>query len=255
MQRRLTWIFSLLMLGVLAMGTLLWGQGEQGKPPRYTYVSQWAVPRAQWGEMTKLGAVDRAIFDRFLADGTIGGYGDFQNLIHTEGEPTHGSWFTASSEGNILKVLAALYAQPEATAPVLAASKHWDHFLMSHDYNGVSGNFDGAYLSGAQWDVKLGQTQAFRGLLKSRVLPVLDKLVADGTVVAYSVDTEYYHTRKPGIVSLVTIAPDAAAVDKVDQAFEGTFGKDPEIGPALRAMTHMENNRDFLLQIMHMVNK
>jgi hypothetical protein len=174
------------------------------------------------------------------------------NLIHVEGEPTHGDWFTATSEGNILKALEAFYARPDVTAPVRAASKHWDYFLVSTMHKERSGKFDGAYLSGSRWEVKPGQGEAFRNLLKSRFVPILEKLLADGVLISYGVNTEDFHKLPPGYYEVVFTTPDASGVDKVTQAFEAAFSKDTELGPAMRALTTTETHRDFLLRVTHM---
>ena len=151
-----------------------------------------------------------------------------------------------------MKALEAVYAQGTTMAPVLAASKHWDFILVSRAHNGRSGHYEGGYLSGSSWDVKPGEDRAFRDLMNSRLVPVFEKLVADGSVVSYSVDTEEYHTEKPGRVSLVYTTADASGLDKVDQALEAAFSKDNEIGPAVRSMTDGKEHRDFLLRVTHM---
>jgi hypothetical protein len=148
MPRRGISTVCLLVLGVLAAGTALHAQAtNQAKPPMYIYFSGWAVPRAQLPEMAKLGEAQRAVEEKLLADGTITGYGQVINLIHSEGAPTHAHWFTATSEGNIGKALEAFYERPNLTGPVLAASKHWDFFLVSRMYNRQPGTHDGVYLS------------------------------------------------------------------------------------------------------------
>lgn len=221
----------------------------------YIYVSQWAVPRAQWAEVAKLNEADRPMMEKLVADGTITGYGEFTNLIHGEGQPTHGNWFTATSEGKILKVLEAFFARPEVTAPVLAASKHWDYFLVSRTHNQRSGKFEGAYLSVSRWDVKPGQDAAFRNLLKKRLLPDLEKLLADGVLVFYTVDAEDYHTEPPGAVEVAFATADASGMDKVAEAIEASFGKIPEAGLALALLTERESHRDFLARVTHMTIK
>ena len=255
MKQRGIWIVCLLALGVLTAGTSLRAQGMDEGKPMYIYVSQWAVPRAQWGDMAKRSDSTRALSDKLVADGTLIGYGEFANLIHQEGEPTHGDWMTADSEGKLLKALEAFYAQGDVTAPVLAASKHWDYFLVSRMHKSRSGSFDGAYLSGSRFQVKPGQGMAFNNLTKSRIIPMLDKLLADGSLLFYSVDAEDYHTQPPGVVEVVMATPDAAAMDKVSDAFEAAFAKDEEIGPAMATLTKGDGHRDFLARISHMSSK
>jgi hypothetical protein len=256
MQKQKTWGICVIVLGILFAGTTLRAQDESSsKAPVYVYVSDWAVPRAQWGAMAKLSDQDRALEVKLLADGTITAYGDAVSLIHTEGEPTHVDFFWATSEGNVLKSLAGFYAQPDETSPVLAASKHWDHFLVSSLHNSRSGKFEGAYLAGSMWQVKPGQMRAFEALTKARIIPLLEKELADGTVIFYSVDTEDYHTDVPGLVDVVFAVTDAAALDKVNDEFEAALGKDTEIGPAVGALTVRDSHRDFLDRITQLVIK
>lgn len=247
------WSVGVLVVGLLTGSVPLKAQREsKNEAPMYIYVSDWAVPRAQWGDMTKLSEQDKALEEKLLAAGTITGYGHDVNLIHSEDQPTHSGWMTASSEGNILKALAAFYAAPGATSPVLAASKHHDVFLMSRIHNSRSGSFDGAYLAGSLWKVKPGQMKSFIAIIKTRVVPVLEKELANGSLIAYNVATLYYHTEAPGTVQLVSIATDAAAVDKVDAALDAAFDKDEEIGPAIGALTMRDSHRDFLVRVTHM---
>lgn len=256
MQKRGMWMIGLVILAVAAAAMPLRAQSKEAMTaPMFIYVSEWAVPRAQWGDMAKLGAEQRALEDKLLAEGTIVGYGEFENLIHLEGAPTHGSWFSANSQSNVLKALQAFMAQPDATAPVLAASKHWDHYLVSRMHNSRPGKYEDAYLSGSEWDVKPGQGQAFQNLLKIRVVPVLEKLLAEGALISYTIDTQNFVTTVPGRMEVVTIATDAAATDKVSKAFENAFSQDPEIGPAMGSLVKAGSHRDFLVRVTHLALK
>ena len=253
MQKRIIGYIGLLTLATVAAGVPLGAQGsDQEKAPVYTYIAEWAVPRAQWPDMVKLDEQERPVMEKLVSDGTLLSFGTFANLIHQEGEPTHGSWFAAASEGKLMKALEAIYALGLTTSPVEAASKHWDYILQSRTYNQRSGHYEGAYLSGSEWQVNPGQGHAFQELMNSKLVPVFEKLVADGSVLSYSVDTEDYHTEKPGRVSLVYTTADAAGLDKVDDALEAALGKDEAIGPATRALTDPEGHRDFLLRVTHM---
>jgi len=246
----------LLVLAAVAAGVPLRAQGShEGKPAVYTYIAQWVVPRAQWADMVKLDDQERSLMEKMVADGSIIEYGTFANLIHQEGEPTHGSWFSASSEGKLMKALEQVYALGLTASPVESNSKHWDLILVSHSYNGRSGHYEDAYLSGSQWQVKTGEGHAFNELINSTIVPVLDKLVADGSLVSYSVGSEDYHTQKPGEVSLVYTAADASGLDKVDSAMDAAFAKDHSIGPALATLTDGDEHRDFLLHVTHMAIK
>ena len=51
------------------------------KPPMYSYVGNWNIPRAQWAEMAKSEAADREVLDKAIASGTIVGYGHDVNMV------------------------------------------------------------------------------------------------------------------------------------------------------------------------------
>jgi hypothetical protein len=212
--------------------------GDQGKPPVYTYIADWDVPRAQWAEMVKVDEQERPLLDKLVADGTLIGYGAYTNLIHQEGAPTHGSWFTATSEGNLMKALEAIYAQPGGTsAPVQAASKHWDYIVVSRIYNQRSERSEGGYLLGDQWDVKPGEMREYNDLMKSALVPVCEKLLADGVVTSYGMDTEDFHQQKLGRVTFYFTTSDASGIDKAGKAFDEAFDKNPALGVAFRSLT------------------
>lgn len=40
------------------------------KPPMYSYVSDWAIPRAQWGEMEKADAADEKMIEASFSTAT-----------------------------------------------------------------------------------------------------------------------------------------------------------------------------------------
>jgi hypothetical protein len=246
------WSIVALIAGIPAQGQT----SDQGKPPVYTYLSEWAVPRAQWAEMVKLDEQDRPLMDKLISDGTLTGYGAFTNVIHQEGEPTHGTWFTATSEGNLLKALEAVYAQPgSTTAPVQGAAKHWDYMLVSRVYNQRSGKSEGGYLAGDQWNVKPGQMHAYTDLVKSSLVPVFEKMLADGIVTAYGMDSEDFHTGKLGRVTFYFTTPDAAGFDKASKAMDEAFDKNPALNNAFQSLVDREGHRDFLDRLRYMNNK
>ena len=257
MNYRRTSYVGLCFLFALVAGVPSQAQsGDQGKPPVYTYVSEWAVPRVQWADMVKLDEQDRVLMEKLMSEGILTGYGAFTNLIHQEGKPTHGTWFTATSEGNLLKALEAVYAQPgTTTAPVQDASKHWDYMMVSRVHNQRPGKSEGGYLAGDEWDVKAGEMRAYTDLAKNALVPVFEKLLADGIVTSYSMDTEDFHTQKIGRATFYFTTPDAAAFDKASKAFDDAFEKNPALGSALQSMVDRQGHRDFLDRLRYMSNK
>jgi len=247
MQKR-SWYTGIVCLIALATGVPLYAQSAgEGKPPIFIYISEWAVPRAQWTQMLKVDDADKPLMDKLVSDGTLTGYGAFTNLIHQEGEPTHGTWMTATSEGNLLKALEALYAHPESvTAPVEGESKHWDYILVSRMYNQRSGKSENGYLAGEQWTVKPGQMHAYNELLKTQLVPIYEKLLADGTITSYGMGTNDFHTGKMGVVSGWFTTADAASFDKASKTFDDELAKNPTLQGALMSLLDREGHRDIL---------
>src|SRR6476660_4326024 len=203
MKKRTYCLICLLILGLglTTVASLQAQMAAKPKPAVYTYVAQWEVPRAQWADMVKADEQDRPVLDKLVADGTLTGYGAYTNLIHQEGEPTHGTWFSATSEGNLLKALEAIYAQPGlVTAPVQGASKHWDQILTGDVYGSKAGNSKDGYLTWSRWEIKAGAMRGYTDLAKRVFTPVLEKLLADGTITSYGQLTEDYHTQALGVL-------------------------------------------------------
>lgn len=256
MHKRVAGFLGLFVLVAAAVTLTSHAQNPNAKPTSYTYVAQWHVARAQWPDARKVFDADASTLDKLVNDGTLTGYGIFENIIHSEESSTHGVWFTAASMAGILKSLDVIAAQPPVPGDaVLSSSKHWDEILESDIYGAHSGTFKGAYLEGSDYQVKPGHGREFRELVKSTIVPVLDKLLADGLIHDYSVDSQSYHSSKPGSVAIVSTPVDAAAVDKSDAAFEAALGKNEALGAAIRNLTELSEHRDFLLRVTAMRNK
>ena len=241
-------VFSLLL--ALSLATVARSQAQnpaQEKPPVYTYVAQWAVARGQWPDIVKADEQDRPVLDKLVADGTLIGYGAYTNLIHQEREPTHGTWFSAMSEGNLLKALEVIYAQPGlVNAPVQGASKHWDQILTGSIHNARPGTSTGGYLTWSRWEVKPGEMRGYSDLTKKLFVPVLEKLLAEGSITSYGLLTEDYHQQKLGSIFEYFTVPDTASLDKANKALDDVFNNNPALGDAVRALLERDGHRDFL---------
>lgn len=252
MLRRLIQAFCLLAL-VIATSTFAGAQAqEQAKDPMFIYVAEWAVPRAQWGDMEKQEMEGEARMKKLVADGLVTGYGSFKNLVHQEGSSTHGSWYTANSMGNLMKALENIYATGTTTSPVQAASKHSDSILISRHYNGHSGNFQNAYLTGGTWLVKEGMEREWTELVEKNIVPIMEKLLQDNAIHMYVIDREYIHTKDPAVVEIVYFPVDAAGLDKARAAINAALEKTPTLGPAFGSMIQNTGHHDYLALVPRM---
>ncbi|HYW38822.1 MAG TPA: hypothetical protein VE957_11970 [Terriglobales bacterium] len=251
MNRRLWGIFAAVCtLAMMAAWTApARAQDEpKEKPPMYSYVSFWNIPRPQWAEMGKADASDQKILEKAMADGTIIGYGNDTNLVHQPDGGTHDDWWSAMSMAGLLNVLDKFYKSGSTTSPVLAsATKHWDNIFVSRYYNWHSGSFKGAYTRAAQYKLKPdAPNDAVETLSKHLFVPLLEKLLADGAILEYEVDTEAIHTEDPGTFWVIFVATNADGLDKFNAAVRDMHKMNPLGGPAIGSMVDFTPHRDYL---------
>jgi hypothetical protein len=242
------------VVGLLCLPSEAQNNPEQA--PIFTYVAEWAVPRAQWADVAKMNEATKPLLDSLVADGTLIGYGTFDNRIHSVDGMTHGSWFQATSVAGIFNALDKIYAQPGAvTQPVMAASKHQDYLMIAnfHGAKAVSGGT--GYLRVISAQVKPGQEEAFMDAYRKYVLSEYQKLLAEGTILSYQLDWEYNVENAPGRFFSAVVLPNAEALDKVRTAFDELFGKNPAAMEALVSTTVPNSRNDMIARVDSMRRK
>jgi hypothetical protein len=216
------------------------------KPPLYTYVGDFTIPRARWADMDKQAAADEKIMDKAIADGTIIAYGNDVNLIHQEDTETHDSFWSATSMAGVLKALDALHGVT-GTSVLSSATKHSDSLFVSHFYNWHAGSWKAAYTHGASYKLKAdAPDDAVETLSKSFIVPILEKALQDGVVSEYEVDEEAIHTQAPGTFWVFYICPKVEGLDKVTAALGAALKEQPLAGSAIGSMVDFTAHRDFL---------
>jgi hypothetical protein len=214
----------------------------------FSYVGFWDIPRGQWTEMEKASASDQATLDKALASGTIIGYGNDVNLVHSPDGPTHDDWWSAMSMAGLMNVLDQFYKNGSSTTPVLGtATKHWDGIYVSRYYNWHPGLYKNVYGGGASYKLKAdAPDNAVDQLSKGLIVPTMEKLLADGTIHEYEIDTEAVHTDAPGTFFVFYLVANAEGLDKVQQAIRDSLKANPLGGPAFGSMVEMSHHRDYL---------
>jgi len=218
------------------------------KPPMYSYVGFWSIPRAQWGEMEKGNAADQKVLDKALADGTIVGYGTDLALVHTADGTTHDDWWSAMSMAGLLNVLDKFYKSGTSTSPVLAsATKHADGIFVSRYYNWRPGSYKGAYTRVGYYKLKPDVPEhAIDTISKQMIVPLLEKLLADGSLIEYEIDTEAIHTEAPGAFWVDVISTGSEGLDKLNAALREAGKTSPLNGAAFDSMIDSAAHRDNL---------
>ena len=240
-------------LGVLALCAVPSGAQAtevKEKPPMYSYLASWQIPREHWGDAAKIAAAESPIFDKALADGTIVGYGNDVNLVHTPDGGTHDTWWSSMSMAGLLKALDQLRAQDLSNSPYsLSPTKHWDNIFVSRYYNWKSGPYTGGYTFAATYQLKAdAPDDAVDRLSKNLIVPLMEKMLANGTILEYEIDFEAVHTDAPGMFAIVYVAPQPEGLDTVHDAIRQSLKDNPLGGPAFAAAVDFSAHRDYLVK-------
>jgi hypothetical protein len=221
---------------------------SKDKPRLYTYVSNWAIPRARWDDMEKGRPAAQKTLDQAVASGTILGYGNQEVVVHQADGVTHIGWWIANSMAGVLNALDQVHKAGGATSPVLAsATKHWDDIFVSRYYGWKPGTVKDGYVHGAVYKLKAdAPNDAVDVLSKGLIVPVLEKLQADGAVSAWQVAEQSVHTLDPALFFVFYISPTAEGLDKVNAAIGQAIGANSLASPAFSSMVDFADHRDEL---------
>ena len=250
-----SWRFSLVLAGLLAL--CAWAEPTDAqtsvvkeKPPMYWYIANWQLPRAQWSAVAKSNADDTKMLDKAVADGLITGYGFDENLVHSADGATHDQWWGATSLGGVFDMLDQFYKAGTPTSPVFeSATRHWDEVWVTRYYDWHPGSYKDAYTFVATYRLKpTASDDALNMLSKNLIGPLLEKLLADGSIYEWEVDTQALHTDSPGEFYIVYLAQKPGAMDKVNAAIAEMGKTSPLEGPAFDSMVDFSTHRDMLLR-------
>jgi hypothetical protein len=245
--------FVSLIAGLCLAATLVTPAAAQSgdtkdKPRLYTYVSNWAIPRAHWDDMEKSRPGAQKVLDQAVASGTILGYGNDEVVVHQEDGVTHRGWWVANSMAGVLNALDQVHKAGGATSPVLSsATKHWDNVYVARAYSWKPGTVKNGYVHGSVYKLKAdAPDNAVEVLGKGLIVPVLEKLQADGAVSAWQVAQEALHSEDPDLFFVFYICPTAEGLDKVNAAIAEAVGANSLASPAFGSMVDMSVHRDQL---------
>jgi hypothetical protein len=249
-NRRATLVACTLgVMGCVAIAARADEGGDGKKPPMYSLYSTWAIPRAKWADMEKANGADKVV-ERSFAAGTIVGYGNDETIVHQEDGYTHDSWHSAMSMAAVLNTLNDVMQTGATTTSVFqSATKHADLFLQSRYYHWKSGSWKGAYTRTAIYKLKeSAPDDAVDTLAKQFIVPLMEKLLDDGTIIEYEIDQEVVHTAAPGLVFVDFITPTAEGQDKALKALADEVHAKPFVGAALDSWIDYSAHRDVLVR-------
>jgi hypothetical protein len=212
----------------------------QEKPPIYTWVTLWGFPRASWPDYTKAVAATSKTLENFVSSGDLVSTASFTTLVHEEGGVTHGRFWTSKTLSGDLKALEALRSDPQNTSPVLSGARHWDEVMVSRHYASKPGTYTNVYMRVQQWHPGDGAGDPQGKILSATLVPLLDKLLANGSLYMYQIDTQLIHTEDPGSIWIVFASNGAEGQDAVNEAIDDMQKSHPENGGRLLDSDHLE---------------
>lgn len=253
MSRRIYLLLSVLCLALVAPMV-----ATAQEPQTYTFVAEWAVPRAQWDEFTAFWEKNaRPVLERLTADGTLVGWGIFASRVHLVDATTHGTWYWANSLAAGQRALDELLKLPPN--PATAGAKHRDYLLRSLIRKDRAASGSG-YLWVGSVQVQPGKGQQWRELWEKYTKPVYDELQANGTISMYELVVEHVHTEDPGTRFVAYVTPSADGLDKVRAALAAAGEKrsaeeNRAIGAAFAEVTVAGAHRDFFARVSAYAHK
>jgi hypothetical protein len=241
-------------LGAVAMSAVWAGQaGAQTtevkeKPALYTYVADWNFPRERWADVEKATVSTQKVMDKAIADGILVGYGADEILVHQADGQTHDDWWSSMSLAGVLTVLDQIGKGGDSASSVLtSATDHRDAIYVSRYYNWKPGTLKDAYTYEASYRLKPDAPDGAVDLLSKRLIaPLLEKLLVDGTLQEYEVDTQDIHTEAPGMFTIVYLTAHAEGLDKVSAALDEAIKADPLGATAFASMVDVSAHHDDL---------
>ncbi|MGA8044092.1 MAG: hypothetical protein WCA37_14945 [Terracidiphilus sp.] len=244
-----TGLFGLTILMLCALPAAMQAQEVKPKPPMYTYVANWQVARANWAEMEKAGAPVHDVLKKAMADGTIAGFGSDINLVHEPDAETHDVWWSSMSMAGMVKALEAARGASDAGSTAMNTAKHWDEVYVARYYNWKPGAFKDAYTQAAIYQLKEDAPDGVLDDLSQHfIVPLLEKMLADGTILEYEIDTQAVHKNAPGMFVIVYITPKPEGLDTVEAAIRDTVKKHPLGTQAFGSVVVNSAHRDELMK-------
>jgi hypothetical protein len=223
-------------------------QAQPAQPQPLTFYYDYTVVPGKEDEFMKLvNTVGAPVRDKLMADGVILAWGIETPILRYPGGTTHLIWFSVANWAGVEKVLSGMEAQlaklaaddardaeaarakrqtpamttAERTRAVFDMSKTRDWLVRD-----IVSNYGPPPAAGVLpftrynfVKVKPGKGSEYRRAWEKYNKPVYDKLVADGTVLAFGVSVEEVKTDGDFTHFVWVATPNMAAADKIGPAF------------------------------------
>ena len=181
--------------------------------------------RRFWNDNIKRNIVP--VMKKLMDEGTVVAYGADEDMMHMENAPNADFWYSVPNFAALEKAMKAvqdmLAKMPEAEAAKLMAAHdqnaHSD-FLARAMYFKAGKRLE-SVLPWSRYTmnkVKPGKMGDYRRAWEKYRKPLLDRLVDEGTILSYSLESSILHTSDPGIVWEFVNVTSLDALDKLGAA-------------------------------------
>jgi len=194
-------------------------------------VATFKVPPGGENAFIEKGKAFVPMLDKLMDAGVVLAYGIDTSLLHVPGENNVEFWCVVPNYGALEKSDAALdeFMSQHPTLMQEAAAlsdmnAHRDLVIETLEENYRKVPAGGTPIMVFEtMRAKPGRMDDFIALFNKYHKPVFDKLVADGVIYGYELDTEAVETMEPGTMWGLVIMPDLAAEDKLEAAFSAAM--------------------------------
>jgi hypothetical protein len=213
------------------------------KPPMYSFIAIWNIPRTEWKARENQSAAARKILDRAISDGTISAYGFDEN-------PLHDTFWLTLSKAKMQSVLdqftkAGITAAPSPTAAAFPPAS----ILVSRYYNWHTGVWKNAYVHVGIYKIKPdAPSDAVDKLSMNFFAPVLEKMLADGAIFEWETDTYADPKAAPGTFLIAYLSATSEGLEKANDVVQKTIRSRPPTGPAFDSLVYVSANRDVVVR-------
>ena len=233
----------------------------------YFRLALWDVKRTHWSSYEEnFTKNQKPILDKLFAEGVITEWAVTADSIHTEDGYTHATWWSGKDLASLQRVIDAYDERDEQlseaerkkrTAELTGSiQNHRDGLGRSLVFRSRSTQTDEGFFFTSSVQVKPGKGREYRESWEKRNKATYERLLNEGTILAYGMDVEFIHTEAPGGFIVWRAVPSLEADAKVRAALRANDTRTPEERQAMRQALFVEgSHRDSMSRIIHYVVK
>jgi hypothetical protein len=249
------------MVGILLLLVALPAGAQEEERGPITWFAFSKVKPGMTEEAVKLTLEDSEFMDGLMADGTILSWGIAVPINHTPGDLwNHLMWVTVSgwekidiwagaSMGRMAEMdEATTMANKERFEKIYVEGSHFDE-VVRHSVFSLGSAGETKYFYAGEFAARDGKGKEMVELFKEAVVPVLDPLVADGTMTSYGVYSPELHLDVDWTHRFWYGLPGLGSIDKMTKAFAGL--DTPAFGAWADSVFEAEGHYDKVLMILH----